>query len=103
MSTKNRAFPAVCSRRMCTPGMGVNLWGESPLYMNPVNVNVFSTLTKVLAEGKGVSVRKGLKEARAESYEPTNRNSIQKAQSPGKSAPHDEAQGSGDRVNAAVV
>jgi hypothetical protein len=56
--------------------MGVNLWGESPLYVNPVNVNVFSTLTKVLAEGKGVSVRKGLKEARAQSYEPTNRNSI---------------------------
>lgn len=26
-----------------------------------------------------------------------------KAQSPGKSAQHDEAQGSGDRVNAAVV
>ena len=21
----------------CTPGMGVNLWGESPLYVNPVN------------------------------------------------------------------
>jgi hypothetical protein len=21
---------------LCTPGMGVNLWGESPLYMNPV-------------------------------------------------------------------
>jgi hypothetical protein len=20
----------------CTPGMGVNLWGESPLYMNPI-------------------------------------------------------------------
>jgi len=33
----------------------------SPLYVNPVNVNVFNTLTKVLAEGKGVSVRKGLK------------------------------------------
>ena len=45
----------------CTPGMGVNLWGESPLYVNPVNV--FNTLTKVLADGKGVSVRKGLKEA----------------------------------------
>jgi hypothetical protein len=23
--------------RLCTPGMGVNLWGESPLYVNPVN------------------------------------------------------------------
>ena len=21
----------------CTPGMGVNLWGASPLYVNPVN------------------------------------------------------------------
>jgi hypothetical protein len=59
---------------LCTPGMGVNLWGESPLYVNPVNV--FNTLIKVLADGKGVSVRKGLKEARVQSYEPTNRNSI---------------------------
>ena len=33
--------------------------------------------TKVLADGKGVSARRGLKEARAQSYEPTNRNSIQ--------------------------
>jgi hypothetical protein len=27
---------------LCTPGMGVNLWGVSPLYVNPVNG---STLT----------------------------------------------------------
>ena len=40
---------------VCTPGTGVNLWGESPLYVNPVNV--FNTLTKVLAEGKGIFVR----------------------------------------------
>jgi len=33
---------------MCTPGMGVNLWGVSPLYVNPVNG--LNTLTKVLAE-----------------------------------------------------
>jgi hypothetical protein len=59
---------------LCTPGMCVNLWGESPLYVNPVNV--FNTLTKILAEGKGVSVRKGLKKARVQSYEPTNRKSI---------------------------
>jgi hypothetical protein len=26
-----------CSN-LCTPGMGVNLWGESPLYVNPVNM-----------------------------------------------------------------
>jgi len=34
------------------------------------------TLTQTLADGKGVSVRKGLKEARVQSYEPTDRNSI---------------------------
>jgi len=31
---------------LCTPGMGVNLWGASPLYVNPVNV--LNILTKVL-------------------------------------------------------
>ncbi|MBW2663926.1 MAG: hypothetical protein JRD93_18595 [Deltaproteobacteria bacterium] len=45
------------------------------LYVNPVNV--LNRLAKVLAEGKGVSVRKGLKEAGVQSYEPTDRNSIQ--------------------------
>ena len=30
--------------------MGVNLWGESPLYVNPVNM--LNILTKVLADGK---------------------------------------------------
>jgi hypothetical protein len=34
-------------------------------------------LAKVLAEGKGVPVREGLKEAGVQSYEPTNRNGIQ--------------------------
>ena len=29
----------------CTPGMGVNLWGESSLYMNPVNVKNIDTST----------------------------------------------------------
>ncbi|MEN6433693.1 MAG: hypothetical protein ABFD06_12665, partial [Smithella sp.] len=42
---------------LCTPGMGVNLWGASPLYVNPVNVKSSWTLTKVLAEGKGEIVR----------------------------------------------
>jgi len=55
--------------------MGVNLWGESPLYVNLANM--VDILAKVLAEGKGVSVRKGLKEAGGQSYEPTDRNSIQ--------------------------
>jgi len=65
---------AVRSIFLCTPGMGVNLWGESPLYVNPVNV--LNTLTKVLAEGKGGIVRDRLKEAGVQSYELTNRNSI---------------------------
>ena len=83
--------------------MGVNLWGVSPLYVNPVNVLI--TLTKVLAEGKGGTVRDRLEEAGAQSYEPTNpaESGTYKAQSPGKSAQRDEARGSGDRVNAAVV
>jgi hypothetical protein len=54
--------------------MGVNLWGENPLYMNPVHH--FMMVAKVLAEGKGVTVRYRLKEAGVQSYEPTDRNSI---------------------------
>ena len=54
--------------------MGVNLWGVSPLYVNPVSE--FS-LTQVLAEGKGGTARDRLEEAGAQSDEPTNRNSIQ--------------------------
>jgi len=45
---------------LCTPGMGVNLWGESPLYVNPVNI--VNIQTKILAEDKGVAVRRCLKE-----------------------------------------
>ena len=54
--------------------MGVNLWGESPLYVNPV---MSRDMTEILAEGKGVAARLRLKEARVQSYEPTNRNGIQ--------------------------
>jgi len=54
--------------------MGVNLWGESPLYMNPVHH--FMMVAKVLAEGKGAIVSWCLKEAGVQSYEPTDRNSI---------------------------
>jgi hypothetical protein len=46
--------------------MGVNLWGESPLYVNPVNV--LNILIKMLAEGKGIVVRHCLKEAGAQTY-----------------------------------
>ena len=41
--------------------MGVNLWGVSPLYVNPVNV--LNILTKILAEGKGGTVRDRPEEA----------------------------------------
>jgi len=99
---------------MCTPGMGVNLWGVSPLYVNPVNVNVFNALTKVLAEGKGIFVRSCLKPVFAKATPGLREACIhlscrsckerrRKAQSPGKLAQHNEAPGSGDRVNAAVV
>ena len=40
---------------------GVNLWGASPLYVNPVNM--LNILTKVLSEGKGGIMRNRLKEA----------------------------------------
>ena len=69
-----RVFAVRCSV-LCTPGMGVSLWGVSPLYVNPVNGLI--TLAKVLAEGKGVPVREGLKEAGVQIHEPTDRNSIQ--------------------------
>ena len=55
-----------------------------------------------LAEGKGGTARDRPKEAGVQSYEPTNKNSIQ-AESPGKSAQHDKALDSGDTVNAAVA
>ena len=46
--------------------MGVNLRGERPLYVTPVNM--LNTLTKVLAEGKCRIVMDRLKEARAQTY-----------------------------------
>ena len=49
---------------LCTPGMGVNLWGESPLYENQGCPLIQGMLPEVRAEGKGVSVRMGPKEAR---------------------------------------
>ena len=70
--------------RWCTPGIGVNLLGKSPLYMTPFHHLMM--VTKVLAEGKrlrlakasqeGDIVRCRLKEAGVQSYEPTDRNSI---------------------------
>ena len=33
-----RGFFASAELALCTPGMGVNLWGVSPLCVNPINV-----------------------------------------------------------------
>ena len=59
---------------------------------------MLNILQKVLAEGNGVPVREGLKEAGVQSYEPTNpaESGTYKAQSPGKLARHNKAQDSGD-------
>ena len=45
------------------PALGVNLWGESPLYENQGHPLIQGMLPEVRAEGKGVSVRMGPKEA----------------------------------------
>jgi hypothetical protein len=60
---------------------------QVPCTVNPTLSR--DSVNQVLAEGKGVSARRGLEEAGAQSYEPTNRNSIQ-GHHPGKSAQHDE-------------
>ena len=80
--------------------MGVNLWGVSPLYVNPVNV--LNILTKVLAEGKGGTVRDRPEEASGKAMSRRTETAYE-AQSPGELAQHNEAQDSGDRVNAAAV
>ena len=41
--------------------MGVNLWGVSPLCVNPINV--YKSLAQILAECKGGTVRDRLEEA----------------------------------------
>ena len=100
---------------MCTPGMGVNLsalspsvvssgsndsrpkglWGESHLYVNPINV--LNIVTKIRAEGKGGTERVRLNLAcqgvgKPES-EPMSRRTetAYKATSKGKLAPFDSA------------
>ena len=107
---KNRPhFFRVGCMRWCTPGMGVNLWGESPLYENQGCPLIYGMLPEVRAEGKGVSVRMGPKEAgwhhpHTGTRRTDEQKSHDKAQSPGELARHNEAlEVQGDRVNAAVV
>ena len=80
---------------------------KSPVYESRCYQRI---VAKILAEGKGDLARGGLKEAGAQVSEERDSETMSrrteiayKAQSPGKSAPHDESQDSGDRVNAAVV
>jgi hypothetical protein len=49
-------------------------WQGSSLYVN--SGNVFNRLTKVLADGKGKTVRDRLEAARVQSYDPTNKSRI---------------------------
>jgi len=58
--------------RFCTPGMGVNLWDESLLYVNPVN-GLYSDTDTGRRQGRNSEGRS--KEAGAQSHELTNRNS----------------------------
>ncbi len=60
---------------MCVPGMGMILWGASPLYIVRKVVK-YDNFEKVLADGKGVRVIFRLKEAGVQTCEPTNRNRI---------------------------
>jgi hypothetical protein len=101
MKKKKRYFP-VGWKVLCTPGMGVNLWGESPLYEN---LEVFI----VMDTNKSTSRRQGrLREEGSEGSRSANvRDDEQKphirlslrASQPIMAKPT----GSGDRVNAAFV
>ncbi|RLJ22244.1 hypothetical protein DJ031_01350 [bacterium endosymbiont of Escarpia laminata] len=59
---------------LCVPGMGMILWGGSPLYL--VWKEVVWAALKVLADGKGGRATDRLKEARVQTCEPTERNCI---------------------------
>ena len=99
----------VYARHVEDPGLpgGVNLWGASPLYVNPVNM--LNILTKVLAEeqvlrsrlvagGRNREGRSGGSLRQSCEPEPVpdlirGTETAYKAQSPGKSASFDFAQG----------
>ena len=48
--------------RLCVPGMGMILWGVSPLYIIQKDI-LYENLKKVLADGKGGRATVHLKEA----------------------------------------
>ena len=69
--------------------MGVNLWGESPLYVCPASVVYTCTITRQRQE-LAPDVIRGTETAC-------------KAESPGELAGHNNTLDSGETVNAAVV
>lgn len=84
----------------CTPDMGMNLWGGSPLWES---LECPTGQKKPLADGKGASARVGLKEAREQKCEATDRNRIE-GLVPGRvGTSRRSPPGTRDRVNAALV
>jgi len=55
--------------------MGVNLWGASPLDVNPANQMI--DYQKYQPKARAIAAGDRLKEAGGQKYEPMNRNSIQ--------------------------
>ena len=79
--------------------MGVNSGAKSPVSV-PVLNNYLSM--NLLAEGKGVAARRGLKEAVGKDVGRRTKTSY-KAESLGNAAPHVKARGTGNTVNGVIV
>ena len=69
--------------------MGVNLWGEMPLYVRPASVVYTCTITRQRQEPAPDLIR--------------GTETAYKAESPGELAPHNNALDSGDTVNVAAA
>ena len=89
----NREWPArdtIRFMQLCTPGMGVNLWGESPLYENQECPCLDATRSTSRRQGR---FREGWSEGSRMAYVRTDeQKSHDKAQSPGELARHNKAQ-----------
>jgi hypothetical protein len=87
--------------RLCTPGTGVNLWGESPLYENPVNAEISISRSTSRRQGRSRETGSGGSRSaklRADEQKQHTRPSLRASQH-NMTKPTDL----GDRVNAAVV
>ncbi len=87
---------------LCVPGMGMILWGASPLYLIWKEVNM--TTLKVLAESKVRKVDRPAERSWSANLRADGQKLHSKAEPQGESAQHDEAHPDlWGRVNAAVV